>query len=246
MYGQIYKITNKINGHCYIGQTIMSLKERFQRHCSHSRDQHPKGLHAAMKKYGIDNFIIEQIDTAESFEELNELEIKWIKYYNTFNGKGYNLTLGGQGAQDLKIELPIDSIIIEYNNGATLTSLGEKYNCSNNTIKNRLISMGIEIDSNRSSPAKKQAQKDNFDKGRIGGRPENFKAHIESLKKGIIQFDPETQKLIKVFSSLSDACKSLGTATNHTNRMSKAAKEGKLHLGYRWILIEDLPKDFIL
>ena len=34
MKGKIYKITNKLNGKVYIGQTVQSLEERFQRHCS--------------------------------------------------------------------------------------------------------------------------------------------------------------------------------------------------------------------
>ena len=34
MKGKIYKITNKINGKVYIGQTIQNLKDRFNRHCS--------------------------------------------------------------------------------------------------------------------------------------------------------------------------------------------------------------------
>lgn len=31
MKGKIYKITNKLNGKVYIGQTIKSLEERFQK-----------------------------------------------------------------------------------------------------------------------------------------------------------------------------------------------------------------------
>lgn len=38
MKGKIYKITNKLNGKVYIGQTIQSLEERFQRHCSRYND----------------------------------------------------------------------------------------------------------------------------------------------------------------------------------------------------------------
>ncbi len=32
--GVIYKITNKINGKVYIGQTVQDVKERFYWHCA--------------------------------------------------------------------------------------------------------------------------------------------------------------------------------------------------------------------
>ena len=35
MKGFIYKITNKVNGKVYIGQTIQNVKERFYQHCAH-------------------------------------------------------------------------------------------------------------------------------------------------------------------------------------------------------------------
>ena len=53
-----------------------------------------------MRKYGIENFTIEEIDKADSFKELGELERKYIKNYNSQNpDKGYNLTAGGESNQ---------------------------------------------------------------------------------------------------------------------------------------------------
>ena len=53
-----------------------------------------------MRKYGIENFTIEEIDKADSFKELGELERKYIKKYNSQNpDKGYNLTAGGESNQ---------------------------------------------------------------------------------------------------------------------------------------------------
>ena len=88
----IYKITNKINDKVYIGQTIKTIAERFQRHkndaLSNRLDTH---LARAIRKYGTENFIIEQIDTAQTQEELTKKEYYWINFYDATH-KGYNET----------------------------------------------------------------------------------------------------------------------------------------------------------
>ena len=93
----IYKITNKLNNKVYIGQTVRDLKTRFD---EHMRDQTSNDyFHAAVRKYGKDAFIVEEIDRASSLEELNEKEIYWIRYYNSCvefeNCCGYNSLKGG-------------------------------------------------------------------------------------------------------------------------------------------------------
>lgn len=87
----VYKITNLINNKIYIGQTTETLAQRFSRHCGYQLNDGTY-LHTAMKKYGVENFVIEQIDVAKDQEELDELEIYWINFYNACNNDiGYNL-----------------------------------------------------------------------------------------------------------------------------------------------------------
>ena len=51
-----------------------------------------------MAKYGEDNFTLEIIDFADTYDELKEKEKYWIKQYNsTDRNIGYNLTEGGDG-----------------------------------------------------------------------------------------------------------------------------------------------------
>lgn len=88
----IYKITNKINGKVYIGQTICSLKTRWRQHCN---TDIPTAIHSAIKKYGRDMFTVEQIDTACDRDELDVKEVYWIKFYNSLSPNGYNLETGG-------------------------------------------------------------------------------------------------------------------------------------------------------
>lgn len=92
----IYKITNIINGKIYIGQTKQDLKKRIRQHRSNSK-RLKTYLYSSMIKYGKDNFKFEKlIDGNFTREKLNELEIKFIQYYNSNNSNiGYNLTSGG-------------------------------------------------------------------------------------------------------------------------------------------------------
>lgn len=97
----VYKITNQINNKIYIGQTTETLKKRFARHCGYQLNDNTY-LHRAMKKYGTENFKIEEIERVDNQEELNEREIYWIKYYHS-DIEGYNLksTIGKCGGDTL-------------------------------------------------------------------------------------------------------------------------------------------------
>ena len=97
----IYKITNNINNKVYIGLTTCSLEYRWSRHLTEGKNvNNKKHLYQAMRKYGLENFSIEQIDSTEDFKELGKLERKYIKKYDSQNpDKGYNLTAGGESNQ---------------------------------------------------------------------------------------------------------------------------------------------------
>lgn len=103
IYGVIYKITNKVNGKVYIGQTKYDFKSRY--HDNLVKYTHNKHLKFSIEKYGIKNFQIEPcLDIAFSEIELNIKEQCYIKIYNSYL-EGYNLTLGGEGIKGLPKEL---------------------------------------------------------------------------------------------------------------------------------------------
>lgn len=98
----IYLIVNDLNNKKYVGQSI-NLQKRLLKHCeqsSHIRYNNP--LYRAVLKYGLNNFsfeileILETDDFTNAKKKLDELEIKYISDYNTYNN-GYNQTLGGDG-----------------------------------------------------------------------------------------------------------------------------------------------------
>jgi hypothetical protein len=95
----VYKITNNVNGHGYIGITQCSLAKRWREHLSAARTGSNKRLYKAMRKYGVEQFSIKEIYEATSFHELQAVERGAIAEHGTHanGGKGYNLTSGGEG-----------------------------------------------------------------------------------------------------------------------------------------------------
>ena len=103
----IYCYTNKINGHKYIGQTN-DLEKRHRGHKSDANNKNSHSynypFHAAIRKYGIDNFSFDVIDEALSIEESNKKEIYWIeKCHSHISQGGYNITRGGDGHNGQKV-----------------------------------------------------------------------------------------------------------------------------------------------
>lgn len=95
--GFIYKITNKVNGKIYIGKTLKTIEGRWKDHVEdYQRPRFEKRpLYSAMKKYGVENFSVEEVEECSS-EILSEREIYWIDFYDSFRS-GYNATKGGDG-----------------------------------------------------------------------------------------------------------------------------------------------------
>lgn len=87
----IYRITNTITTKSYIGQTIQPLKKRWKQHCYNYGKTH---FYNAIKKYGKDCWTLETLEEVDDINLLNDREIYWISYYDTFNN-GYNSTVGG-------------------------------------------------------------------------------------------------------------------------------------------------------
>ena len=96
VYGYIYEITNRINNKVYIGQTVQTVARRWQQHRYNAlAGKSGMAIHRAMKKHGLENFYIEEICTADSKEELDALEIKYIAELNCIGSEGYNIKFGG-------------------------------------------------------------------------------------------------------------------------------------------------------
>lgn len=89
-----------VNNKVYIGQTKHSVETRYGWHVASmrlpGRKDYAYHLKNAMRKYGLENFVCEQVDTADSPQELNRKEMEWIaKYQAHLPQFGYNDTSGG-------------------------------------------------------------------------------------------------------------------------------------------------------
>jgi group I intron endonuclease len=82
----IYKTTNLTNHKVYIGKSEKIFDGTY----------YGSGilLWKAIKKYGIENFSVEVIESCQCVEELNEREIYWINFYKE---NSYNIANGGDG-----------------------------------------------------------------------------------------------------------------------------------------------------
>ena len=90
----IYKITNKTNKLCYIGQA-KKIRERWREHmkCGLGIDTPANNkLYQAMYKEGIDNFTFEMLEECAA-ADLNEKEAFYINLYNSYD-YGYNSNKG--------------------------------------------------------------------------------------------------------------------------------------------------------
>ena len=150
MFGIIYIITNSINDKVYIGQTIQTLKSRWQAHCRKgSLEEQNMQIKRAIKKYGKENFSIKELERC-SIAELDEKEIYYISLYDSYN-KGYNSTKGGKsGTKELKLDIEQQNDCIElYKLGFSLRDIAKEYNVDKATVKHIIEINNIEIRTTR-------------------------------------------------------------------------------------------------
>lgn len=176
----IYKITNLINGKCYIGQSV-NIEKRWGEHITIYN--HPRcsnyHIYKAFRKYGIENFSFSVIEECKQ-ALLNEREKFWIAQYDSFK-HGYNMTIGGDGS-----ELIERSVVYRlWDEGFTMEEIAEKVQCSQVTIS-RII-RGYE----------KYNKNDSLKRGKLWRR------------KRVVQYGLDGSYLF-CYSSISDASKATG------------------------------------
>ena len=140
--GFIYKVTNTVNGKMYIGQTRRTIEQRWKQHVysSFSDSTFDKGpFHLAIKKYGIEAFIVEQVEKCRD-EDLNSRETYWIRHFNTLDN-GYNITIGGEHPLrwDGKDVLPL------WNKGLSVKEIAKELGISRRMVSERLDAEGVSV-----------------------------------------------------------------------------------------------------
>jgi len=107
-YCEIYKIINLSNNKIYVGQAVSHIlnhkkyrpygrEGRFRCHISEAfstKKNQSHYLNNAIRKYGVENFIVELIEYCE-IDDADERETHYIKEFNSLYPNGYNLKNGG-------------------------------------------------------------------------------------------------------------------------------------------------------
>lgn len=102
----VYVIQNTLNLKIYVGKSKKRKSLRFNEHLSLAKlgnsNKNFSLIHAALAKYGVDNFTFQTIEKFEDEQECLEAEKFWISFFRSNvsrfgNECGYNLTDGGDG-----------------------------------------------------------------------------------------------------------------------------------------------------
>lgn len=136
----IYKITNKVNGKSYIGQSV-NIHKRWtsEKNNAFNPNAHEYNypISRAFRKYGVENFSFEIIEQCSIGDDLDAKERHWIDIYDTYF-HGYNQTFGGDGGQG-RYAKPKESIlgIINDLKNTSLThgEIANKWNISREMVQ---------------------------------------------------------------------------------------------------------------
>ncbi|MBC8427319.1 MAG: GIY-YIG nuclease family protein [Proteobacteria bacterium] len=234
----LYCIKNKINNKRYIGITSGRLEKRLQEHgraiCNEQKKNRP--FYNAISKYGIENFELEfskdYKNQIQKYEELEEIEIYYIKKYKTYMGlencQGYNQTIGGNSGSF----------------GYSRTGEIKKYDLKTLQV--------IEIYSSMADAQRKTGvKKSEISQCCIGGRSKSAggfgwcyagdepQKYTNKSYKRIKQFNLKTLEVINIFDSVMEASKQTGTnrqgITNCCNHWANSAN------GFGWCHYDKKP-----
>ncbi len=140
----IYKVICKATSKSYVGQA-RNIKARIKQHLHSTITPTAKDydvpFHAAIRKYGIENFEIIILEACAQ-TELNAREQYWIKalgtYIHSVEAAGYNVTEGGkQSVRRLKLTPEVLTQVYKLlkENILTYSEIAAKFNLNPDTIK---------------------------------------------------------------------------------------------------------------
>ncbi len=146
--GLLYKITQKSTGKVYIGQTVQELCDRWDGHIRAAlmgAIKSKASLSHAIRTFGPDDFDPEELERAESADELQSKEIALISKHNSLKPNGFNLNRGGSTGGSLRKSCIVDSklfdsvgdavIYIAGTRGISLSAAAKRYNSGRIDVK---------------------------------------------------------------------------------------------------------------
>lgn len=129
----IYKIENTLNHKVYIGQSV-HIERRWKEHCYPSCNS---VIGKAIKQDGKENFTFQVLKECD-VEQLDELELFYIKKFNSIVPNGYNVTdyIDGKPTSYIYYDQEILNNIVNdlKENKLTILEISEKYDLVKSTV----------------------------------------------------------------------------------------------------------------
>lgn len=211
----IYKLTNKTNGKVYVGQTTRDLKTRMAEHSRKKQTIVGKAIH----KYGIENFIVEEIDNGETVDELNTKEIDWISKFNCIAPNGYNQCIGGDNTEGFNHRESSKKKMSESHKALDKHGANNPFFGVNHTDEQR---------KKWSEDRKNDPRyKENMKKAQL--------ASLKSLRVKVVNLDTK-----EVFESIKQAADKYDLKATHITRVCRGRR--KTTGGFRWMYYDEYKK----
>ena len=247
----IYKITNLVNKKVYVGQSI-NIIIRWKDHIRtlNNGNSHSVLLQRAWDKYGQENFVFEILELC-SEDELDELEIKYISFYDSINN-GYNIESGGNRNKHLsdstKKKLS-DAKRGRRHSSETKQKMSESRMGENNNMYGRYHSEETKTKISNSKKGKPGHAASNYQKerARIANLGKNVseetRKKISEAKIGSIPYNKNSKsvyciELKKIFENPSSASKELKISSSNIIACCKHIR--KTCGGYHWEFLDNI------
>lgn len=94
-YGYVYRITNKVNGKTYVGQRKLYKDSHWREYMGSGRL-----ILNAIQKHGTSKFVKSLLTYADTFSDLNRLELEFIQAEKAAGKGQYNLYIGSGAGGD--------------------------------------------------------------------------------------------------------------------------------------------------
>lgn len=88
----VFKITNNFTQKNYIGTSFGNMDRRFEQYISAAKEGLDFPLYEEIRRYGPDNFSLEELFETSDKEELYELEQDYLTIYNGESLRGYKIS----------------------------------------------------------------------------------------------------------------------------------------------------------
>lgn len=231
----IYKITNRLDGKVYIGQTVQSMESRWKRHKTGDYGRRTDSyLYRAIALHGEDNFKIEQIDSAETLEELNIKEETYIKAFGCLSPNGYNLHPGGNNKNaHPETRDKISKTLKERSAGISASDLfgGKRWNKGRNHTHSQETKALI------ASKLKGRPFLNRWTGGNTKKLTDEQKAHLSALNKGkpnVALYKAVVRSDGVEFESVNAAAAAIGVNRVTITALLKSGKTGRAGFGFKF------------